>query len=415
VKRTASTLLLALLCACGKGDALPDDLPGLKTVALQARDDAQSARAGRDPKKAKKAADLARRAQDRAAATLKEKADASPEDRALAADIQAAARDALRLSRLAAEEEVIRDRTTGLKASAYRTGRGAALSGTFHGLALAADQRSKGGALPKGIEESAVLGADLAERFLGRKKLPEGTPDWAGVASDLRSLAASPPPGMTTFFALALVLSRQDGLALVEIDSIDPITIKDPEQLACHLLLRGIILRLNGLPESGSDSISAAGASPGLQGFGPELQAGIHLFQAFSAIHQTDLQTADIEIVRAMKVWPNNPVAVYLTGERLGAMGEREAAAKSLEASAAGTDNEWLAKRFAARARELRDGQGPAEPLFLDSAVLRDVVLWHIWQAARTSAPAKRLQQTIDSARNFGARWTPGSGDAAGK
>ncbi len=413
-KRPAALLLL-IFASCGKGESLPEDLPGLKTVVVQARDDARSARDGQDPKKAEKAADLARRAAERAAGKVKEKTDASPEDRALAADIHAVAREATRLARLAAEDKTLRDRTTGIKAKAYRTGRHAALAGTFHGLALAADQRAKGGTLPKGVEESAVLGADLVEKFLGRKKLADGTPDWTGVASDLRSLAASPPPAMTTFFALALVLSRQDGLALIEIDSIDPNTIKDPEHLAGHLLLRGVILRLNGLPESGSDSIAAAGASPGLQGFGPELLAGIHLLQAFSAIHKTDLQTADIEIVRAMKVWPNNPVAVYLTGERLGAMGEREKAAQSLEASAAGANDEWLAKRFAARARELRDGEGPAEPLFFDSAVLRDVVLWHIWQSAKTSAPASRLQKMIEAARGFGDRWTPGSGDAEGK
>jgi hypothetical protein len=410
-----AALLLLMLASCGKGESLPEDLPGLKTVSVQARDDARSARDARDPKKAEKAAELARRAGDRAAAKLKGNAEASPEDQALAADIRALAREATRLARLAAEEKTLRDRTTGIKATAYRTGRHAALAGTFHGLALAADQRAKGGALPKGIEESAVLGAHLAELWLGRKKSADGTPDWTGVASDLRTLASSPPPEMSTFFALALVVTRQDGLALIEIDSVDPATIKDPHRLAGHLLLRGIILRLNGLPESAGDSVRLAGASPSFEAFGRELQAGIHLLLAVHELDGKNYQAADIEVVRAMKVWPNNPVSVYITGERLGAMGEREAAAQSLEASAAGTDSEALAKRFAARARELRDGQGPAEPLPFDGDVLRSVVLWHIGQAAKTSAPAKRLQKMIEAARGFGERWTPGSGEADGK
>ncbi|RPH42268.1 MAG: hypothetical protein EHM91_09510, partial [Planctomycetota bacterium] len=152
-----AALFLLLLAACGRGESLPDDLPGLKTVALQARDDARSARESHDPKKARKAEDLARRADERAAAKLKEKPEAAPEDRALVADIRAAAFETIRLSRLTAEEKTLLDRTTGIKAKAYRTGRSAALAGTFHGLALAADQRSKGGALPKGIEESALL------------------------------------------------------------------------------------------------------------------------------------------------------------------------------------------------------------------------------------------------------------------
>jgi hypothetical protein len=408
-KLPASALILVLLLGCGNGDALPDDLPGLKAVALQGREDARSARAGQDPKKAQKAADRARRADERAAALVKDGKAASPEDRTAVAEIRAAALDALRLARLAAEDKSIRDRTTGIKAKAYRAGRGAALAGTFHALALAADQRSKGGELPAGIQESAILGTDLAEQLLGRKKLADGTPDWAGTASDLRSLAASPPPGMSTFLALALVLTRQDGLALIEIDSVDPTTVQEPG----HHLLRGIILRLNGLPESAGDSFRSAG--PGADTFGPELQAGFHLFLAATELDQKNWQAADAEIVRAMKVWPNNPIAVYLTGERLGAMGEREAAAKSLEASAAGTGNEWLAKRFADRARELRDGHGPAEPLLLDGAILREVVLWHIWQAARSSPAAQRLQKTIDAARNFGGRWKPGSGDGGEK
>jgi hypothetical protein len=311
----------------------------------------------------------------------------SPEDAVLAAEIHRAARDAGRLARLATEEQKLQDKTSGLKAKAYRTGRKAALAGAFQAMALAADQEAKGGQVPKGVHESAVAGADLAEHFAGRKPAADGATDWAGVASDLRGLATSTPPEMSTFFALALVVSRQDGLALVEIESVDPKTLKDPAHLVSHLLLRGIILRLNGLPETAGDSFRAAGATPT-----PEEA------KAF---------------VRAMKAWPNNPVAVFVTGERLGAMGEREAAAKSLEASLAGNDAEWIARRIASRARELRDGSGPAEPLLFDGAILRDVALWHVWQAAKTSPPARKLQKLVDSGRAFASKWTPGSGDGA--
>jgi hypothetical protein len=156
-------------------------------------------------------------------------------------------------------------------------------------------------------------------------------------------------------------------------------------------MVRGFILRLNGMPESAADSFLAAGAAPtpeAAQSYGQELQAGIHLAVAASKLMDEDYAGADVEIVRSMKAWPNNPVAVFLTGERLGLMGEREAAAKSLESCMAGTDQEWIAKRLAARARELRDDKGPWEPLIFDSAFLRDIALWHIGQAAKTSAPA---------------------------
>lgn len=405
-------LFLVLLVSCGKGEALPDDLPGLKKLAVQARDDAQSARADKDPKKAQEAAEHARRADEHASALLKGKAAATPEEMAMAAEIHRIAREAGRLARLAKEDKYLHDKTTGLKAKAYRAGRTATLAAAFQGLALAADQEAKGGQVPKGVHESAVAGAELAEIFTGRKPAADGTVDWTGVAADLRGLASSSPAGMSTFLALALVLTRQDGLALVEIESVDPATIKDPEHLVGYHLLRGIILRLHGLPETAGDSFRATGGGPNNQLVllhSNEIQAGVHLAIAATEIHDKNWEAADIEIVRAMKAWPNNPVAVFMTGERLGAMGEREKAAQSLEASLAGSEGEWLAKRIAARARELREGQGPAEPLLFDGAILRDVALWHIWQAAKTSAPAKSLKKKVEAARAFAARWTTGS------
>jgi hypothetical protein len=393
-------LLLALLPSCG-GDALPADLPGLLTVAKDSCDLAQKARGDGEPKTAEKAAERAKKAYDAAGPLAK-----TPAEQLVVVEIRSAAMAARRFARLAREEKERQDRTTGLKARAYRTGRKAALAGTFHGLALAADQEAKGGTVPQGVHESALLAASISEGFAGRSKNEDGSTDWTGVAADNRKFAEALPPAMSIFLASALMLSRQDGLALVEIESLDAASIQDPGQLVTRHIVRGIILRLNGMPESASDAFVAAGAAPG--SFGPELEAGMHLIVAASKIMDEDLEAADLEIVRAMKVWPNNPVAVFLTGERLGALGEREAAAKSLEASLAGTDQEWLAKRLAARTRELRDGQGPAQPLIMDPGFLRDVALWQVWQAARTSPAARKLQKMVESARGFASRWTPG-------
>ena len=47
----------------------------------------------------------------------------------------------------------------------------------------------------------------------------------------------------------------------------------------------------------------------------------IHLVAALLYLDSRDYKRADVEIVRAMKVWPNNPVSVFLTGERLAADG----------------------------------------------------------------------------------------------
>src|SRR6185295_5828569 len=127
--RLLSLLLLpALLAGCGKKEeALPDDLPGLLAIAQQSRELAQTARGERDPKKAGSAAERAKKANDHADAVVKSRGDLPPEDKAKVSEIHQAAREAWRLARLAAEEKEIHDRTTGLKARAYRTGRKTAL------------------------------------------------------------------------------------------------------------------------------------------------------------------------------------------------------------------------------------------------------------------------------------------------
>lgn len=403
--RHAALGFLACLAmtACGKEEPLPADLPGLETAAGQVQDQARNARAEKDPKKAAKADERGKKILEKSTALAGDAAEHKP----ALSRIRASSKETHRLAMITAEEAEIASRMSGIKAKAYRSGRKAALTGTFLALALAAEQEAKGGEVGRATHESAMIGADLSERFAGRAN---PTADWTGVSTDLRSLVEQDPAGLATYLACVLVLTRQDGLALIEIDRVDPKSLKDPGQILVDCILRGIILRLNGFPESAGETFMTAGlaATPeAAKGFGQELQAGIHLLLAADHIQKKEYEIADIEIVRAMKAWPDNPVAVFLTGERLAATGEREAAARSLEASVAGTDQEWIAKRVAARARELRDGQGPAEPLIYDSGILRDVALWFIWQAAKTSPTARKLQKAVDSARGFGSRWMP--------
>jgi hypothetical protein len=97
---------------------------------------------------------------------------------------------------------------------------------------------------------------------------------------------------------------------------------------------------------------------------------------------------------------------VFLTGERLAANGEWVKAANSLEAQAAGTGNEWIARQLARRARDLRDGKGNSQAPALDSGFLLEVAIHATVQTAKNSAAAKELEQFTTEAKAFAQRVT---------
>jgi hypothetical protein len=387
--------LAVLLIACGQEPALPDDVPGLKAAAEAALKEVLAARTRRDPKAAARESERA------------EKAAAKAKD----AGVSALAKEAARQAKLAAEDREILDRTTGLKAKAYTAAREVALTQGMKGLALAAEQRAKGGEPAPGVKESSDLGRALAEGLGGRRPLEDGGADWPGIAADLRGFAEKRPGSVSLYLAFACLVTGREGLGLIEIQSLDPATLSTPDQVFSYHLVRGLLLRLNGLPESGDEAfaaLAAAGAPEVAEAWGTEIQGTLHLILAVFAFQDKDYTRADLEIARSIKIWPNHPAAVYLTGERLAATGEREKAAASLEASMAGTKEEWIAKRIAERARQVRDGTGPAEPLIHDPAFLRDLLLRQLWEAAKASPKARPLKALVDAAAPFLDRWIPG-------
>ena len=122
----------------------------------------------------------------------------------------------------------------------------------------------------------------------------------------------------------------------------------------------------------------ASAAGQDLTWFTPQVQAVLHLLLAASHLQEKDYAAADRELGRAIRIDPNNPVAVFLTGERLLADGQREAAAESLEKAAAGTQHAWVAEAIAQRVRQLRDSSAPAEPVFLSGPFLRSIIVRYL-------------------------------------
>jgi hypothetical protein len=160
---------------------------------------------------------------------------------------------------------------------------------------------------------------------------------------------------------------------------------------------------MNGFPrlavEQGELAAAAGGEDP--KSMGPEWLGMIHFVLAYEHGRQGEWAKADHELVHLMQVWPDNPLAVFLTGEKLAADGQYEQAADSLEKAAAGTQGEWLAKKLAARAREVRDHKGDAKPLFTDTRFLCDVLVFCVAEKAKEKAP-QRLKGFVASAQRLG-------------
>ena len=403
-------------CSCSRD--VPKTVAEARDIAVEARDAAKAAREAKEVKRADRAAARAEKAAERAAAMLEKLAEAAEADREAVQEAEAAAREARRYASLAEEERRLARMLGGLKARAYRGARNAALSATFAGLALAADRaaKAKPNALPQTVQDAADLAAKVAQHLAGRKPLPDGQPDWPGIASDLRGFRSKPPPELGLYLTVAFLTSARTGLALVEIEQVDASTLKTTEMRDLCLALRVVAYAMNDLPELALIEMQKLSDAAGDRDYGPETLGSIHLVAALLYLDSRDYKRADVEIVRAMKVWPNNPVSVFLTGERLAADGKYEEAADSLEKAAAGSDLDWLASKIADRARQLRDQRGETEPLLHDPAFLRDVLLRYLFETAKDSEPAQRLRGWIDSAQHFGKRLLdklPG-GDAKG-
>jgi len=322
----------------------------------------------------------------------------------MSAQAASAAREAALLADLTAEDARLAELSGSWKARSYRTARGLAVKAVFVSLAFAARQAAdaKAGAMPEQFRAAADCAASVAPVLTGRGNLPDGKPDWPGVAKDMDALAAKPPPELAGLLAIGFLLAGQNRMALYEIEAVDPKLAVTPVDKTAYHMLRGVTCSMNGLPRLGAEQIevSAAAAGQDPNSIGPQWLGTIHLYLVYEALSRRDFREADMQLSRSMRAWPDNPVCVFLTGERLAADGRYEQAAESLEKEAAGTEYEWLARRLTARARQVRDRKGDAAPLFTDTGFLCDVMVHCVGEKAQQKAP-KQLQGAIAAARSL--------------
>jgi tetratricopeptide (TPR) repeat protein len=384
---TMRSLALILILAAGCSEELPSTLGELKDVAAKARDEAADARNRKDPK-------AARAASERAAAALTA-AEALPQGPEVG-DIRLASQAAARSAALCAEEKARDDAVSGLKVRAYRAARSTALAAFFKGLALAADQAGRG--TPDELPEAVGKAAQEAARISGRPALPDGSTDWPGVSADLSAMANEPPAEIGFWLAVAFTLAGKTDLALVELEALDPAKLPEDRRMV-FWIVRHYVYSSRGWTLLAADQLGAF--EPQAEGT-PELIAMGHIYLAYAAIRERDYARADSHIARTLVLWPNNPVAVMLTGERLAADGNVEEAAQSLQKAAADTEHQWIAERIARRARDLRDGKNLDQALLVDPPFLTEVALHLVAQAAKRSPQAEKAVRWVENARAIG-------------
>ncbi len=410
----ASALAL-LLTITGCGDT-PEDPAALRAGIAAARDEAKAAQRQKERKTALKAAQRAERFL-KALKVISEGEGAKASDaKGMFAESDRAAREARHWADLAEEEYQLEKTLSSFKAKAYKGGRKLALKAAFKGLSLAADQAAKKGIknLPQNVQDAAEVAAAFAADFAERKPLTDGSPDWAGIARDMDKFAADQPQELSLCLGIAFFLLGRSKLALYELNMVDTSKL-DTEKKLAHGVALILVYRANGWTRL---AIRQAEGMLGVEGeHKPEVQAALYLLSAALFVMDKDYERADADLARALKVDPNNPVAVFVTGERLAASGEWEEAADSLEKSAKeASGDEWLAKQISERAKRVRDGKGADEPLLYDKKFMARIVMHYLGEAAKESEAVRKVLGWVRSAEKFGVNVLgkiPGAGQVA--
>ncbi len=398
-----AAMLALLLLGCRKA---PEEWLQQAVAAEKA---AQTAALQSDAKAAKRAADAASRAENRLRKLAEAESPGREERQRLFRQAQVAARRARAHADLAWQSRKRHAKLSGLKARAYRNGRTLILTTLLPQIAAATERAGQVGTNELTILEAplARLGWSLATLLGDRSARTDGPPDWAGAASDLRQWSTSQTMELNAFLALTFFMLGQKDLALAELESVNPAALRGTNDLAIYHGSRALLYATYGWNQLAAPEAEAFSQQVQLSGGpieGRQLVALWHGFNACEAFMKRDFVRMDEAVAESIRAWPDNPVAAFLTGERLAANGEWEKAADSLEARAAGTEDEWIARRLAQRARDLRDGRGTTKALVLDARFLVELSAHATAKTARNSATGRKLGEWVEEAKVFGAQ-----------
>jgi hypothetical protein len=397
-----SLLFPLLLLIVGCSETLPETIPELSELTFGARDEARAAREDQNPDDAAEAADRAADTVSKLNEIVNASENIDDEDRALLERANSAAHEALFFAQLADEEQQRANKLDSWKASGYAAMRSVGLKATFSVLSLAARQAAKYDleSLPETVRESAEFAAVLASLLSERPRLPD---DWEGIARDMDLLAESPTMKLTMYLSLAFLMSGQVDFALFEIETVKGDQLSDEQELYGHIL-RSFIYSYQDWRHLSVMEVKKVGPEEAEDA--AQLLAMVHLARAQIFTREREYELGEQELIRAARVWPNNPVLVFLTGEHLAATGEYKKAAESLESLTVDIDHpiaQRMVNRIAERARDLRDGE-PGQSLLNDHSFMTEMAFYGLVIAAEQSEAADKVRQYMESARLFGER-----------
>jgi len=418
----ALCLLLAFVAGCtrqtpaAQAAALADELAGIRA---QLPADPTAAKADTLEKPAKRA--------DKAYARLLKLQEKNPQDPAVTAaraQAEPVYAEVRQRRRLAEERQRVAALLGGLKVRAYRATRTVVVPKLLGTLAGAARQAAEAdfATLPAIVREGATLAAQLADIRLadasaGNTAPPLTRADWRQVAARIDTWNSAEPAEFPLGLALGYAVLGQAGFALVELDRVDPTNLGEPGYAALVPLTRAIVLsRLGCLELAAREATVDSGDS--VQG--RQLLAAIHALLAYGYATEKDWNRMDRELAHAVRIWPDNPLVVFLSGERLLADGRKEPALETFTRATAGGEAAWLAPLVEKRIRQVRDSTGVAPPLLLDHELIAKCVLHSLIEQAQRSEPGRKFARFLEASQllpsavlgQSGDEWMNGSAHA---
>ncbi len=405
------------IIGCGREASESKTIEHIESEVLMAVEQAKLACANHDPVAAKQADEHAQRLAELMNQRVERSVHQPQEERDELIDVRhkvrRLAREVHRWSLLTDQRHALDQMLNGWVAKGYLRSRELACRGTFLALSVTAEQaaRTNLNQLPDSVQNAARLAGCLAETLAGRRPMPGGQPDWSGIAHDMRTMSQTIPIGVHLVLAVSHMSTGRTGLALYEIESIDPAWLAATEYRLAFHAMRATIYRLQGWRELSFrewQAVVTTMKGSKVTSLSQEELGMLHLLLAGVFLSEKLWEEAEIELMKANRAWPNNPLAVVITGERMLANGKTKKVARSLEEAAVGTEHEWLGRHLTKRAREIRDGTDDVELLF-DPQFIRQLLKNYGRQGGVLNAqPETTLQRWLRSAQEFGQRVSAG-------
>ncbi|HEY1048166.1 MAG TPA: hypothetical protein VGE39_00370 [Prosthecobacter sp.] len=329
----------------------------------------------------------------------------APAEAALLAECEAEARKVGQWATLTKEKVARNEKLGGWRAKIYYAVQSATLKAFFYGLVLATDQAAAGRLklLPQSVQDGAKEAAGFIESYVGPQRLASGELDWAAVGRELNKFAEAPPLHMRLLMVGLMLLGMDFNSAFYEMEAIPADLCKVPEEKACYHAVRGLSYLGQGYGQLAMVEFELADSLSNEfhLNVDPAGKCGIHLLLAYYFLREERWADADRCLASANRVWPDNPVAVYLTGERQIATNQYAAADESFAKALKGTGYEWLAETVAARVKRLRDSPASLEPVLFDFDLLAGLAWTFVKNESKKSPALKNLQDRMNATQSY--------------